>query len=51
MQYITKGDHNIAPDVYPVPSHNIVAIYTGVTIPYIGYIAHFANSRVGRLYY
>ncbi|SDM56473.1 signal peptidase I SipW [Bacillus sp. OK048] len=46
-QYITKGDNNNAPDMEPVLPQNIVGIYTGFTIPYIGYIAQSANSREG----
>lgn len=46
-QYITKGDANNAPDTKPVPPHNIVGIYSGFTIPYVGYATNFANSPEG----
>lgn len=46
-QYITKGDNNDGLDSEPVMAENIVAHYTGVTIPYIGYAAHFSNTKQG----
>lgn len=46
-QYITKGDANNAADVEPVNAANIIGSYTGVTIPFIGYIMNFANSSGG----
>lgn len=45
--YITKGDNNNGNDVEPVLSQNIIGKYTGITIPYIGYIMVFANSKLG----
>lgn len=47
--YRTKGDNNNAEDQNPVPSDNVLAEYTGVTIPYIGYIQDFASSKNGIL--
>lgn len=45
--YRTKGDNNNAPDMNPVLSENVVAQYTGVTIPYIGYFINFSQSKNG----
>lgn len=45
--YITKGDNNNGPDVEPVLAQNVVGQYTGFTIPYVGYIVNFANSKEG----
>lgn len=46
-KYITKGDANDGPDIDSVLSENIVGVYTGFTIPYIGYLMNFANSSEG----
>lgn len=47
--YTTKGDNNNGPDREPVLADNIVASYEGFTIPYVGYIASFAQSSNGIL--
>lgn len=46
-QYITKGDANHAIDYQPVIAENIVGEYTGVSIPYIGYVLSFFATREG----
>lgn len=45
--YRTKGDNNNAVDKNPVLSENIVAEYTGFTIPYLGYFINFSQSQNG----
>jgi signal peptidase len=45
--YQTKGDHNDGADMAPVLSSNVIAEYTGITVPYIGYAMNFAISRAG----
>lgn len=45
--YRTKGDNNNSPDVNPVLPDNVIAIYTGFTVPYIGYLVNFAQSKNG----
>lgn len=45
--YVTKGDNNNAEDSEPVLTDNVVGEYTGLTIPYLGYIIHFAQSKNG----
>ncbi|UOE96318.1 signal peptidase I [Alkalihalobacillus sp. LMS39] len=47
VMYETKGDNNKAPDSSLVLSENVVAEYTGFTIPYLGYIGNFAQSKEG----
>ena len=46
--YKTKGDNNDGEDINPVLSKNVVATYTGVTVPYIGYFINFAQSKNGK---
>lgn len=43
----TKGDNNEDADSQPVLAENVKAIYTGVTIPYLGYFIDFAKSSKG----
>ena len=45
--YRTKGDANEEPDTNAVVPDNIVAIYTGISIPLIGYFLNFASSPLG----
>ncbi|MGP4064534.1 signal peptidase I SipW [Oceanobacillus sp. M65] len=47
VMYRTKGDNNNVEDLQPVLSENVVAEYTGFTIPYLGYLVNFAQSRNG----
>ncbi|WP_068673107.1 signal peptidase I SipW [Oceanobacillus sp. Castelsardo] len=47
--YTTKGDNNNAPDTNPVLAENVVAVYQGFTIPYLGYISSFAQSPNGSI--
>lgn len=45
--YQTKGDNNKELDTQPVLSANVMAKYTGFTIPYLGYFIDFAKSSKG----
>ena len=45
--YRTKGDNNNAEDMNPVLSDNVVAEYTGFTVPKAGYFINFAQSKNG----
>lgn len=45
--YRTKGDANEEPDINGVLPANVVAKYSGITIPFIGYFLNFASSPVG----
>lgn len=47
--YRTKGDNNNAEDMNPVMAENVVAEYTGFTLPYVGYFNNFAQSKNGAL--
>ena len=47
--YRTKGDNNNAADMNPVLSDNVVASYTGFTLPYVGYFINFSQSKNGAL--
>ncbi len=47
LQYLTKGDSNKDPDNEPVLAANVIGEYTGFTIPYLGYLMNFANSKMG----
>jgi len=47
VMYTTKGDNNNAADSEPVLSDNIVAEYTGLTVPYVGYFVSYAQSKEG----
>ena len=47
VSYQTKGDNNKTADLNPVLSNNVIAEYTGFTIPYLGYFADFAKSKNG----
>ena len=45
--YQTKGDNNEDMDTQPVLAENVVAEYTGFTIPYLGYFINFTQSGKG----
>ncbi len=45
--YKTKGDNNEDADLNLVLSQNVVAKYTGFSIPYAGYFMDFAKSAKG----
>ncbi|MFD2924771.1 signal peptidase I SipW [Halobacillus naozhouensis] len=45
--YITKGDNNENRDSKPVLPKNVEAVYTGFTVPFVGYLLHYAQSKEG----
>ncbi|MDQ1145370.1 signal peptidase [Bacillus sp. SORGH_AS 510] len=47
ISYKTKGDNNKTEDLNPVLSNNVIAEYTGFTIPYLGYFADYTKSKTG----
>ncbi|WP_342433273.1 signal peptidase I [Neobacillus sp. FSL H8-0543] len=49
VQYITKGDANDAVDPEPIPASNVVGKYSGVTIPYLGYILAYSKTSMGAI--
>lgn len=50
VQYVTKGDHNDSQDPKPVIAANVIAKYSGFTIPYIGRMMAFIQSKTGAIY-
>lgn len=50
VQYITKGDNNDSKDPSPVTAGNVVAEYKGFTIPYVGQLMDFIQSKTGAIY-
>ncbi|REE90553.1 Signal peptidase I [Paenibacillus taihuensis] len=50
VMYQTKGDNNPAPDTDKVLSQNVVATYSGFTVPQLGYFIDFAKSKPGSLW-
>ncbi len=50
VQYITKGDNNDVKDPSPVTAGNVAAEYNGFTIPYIGNLMNFIQSKTGAIY-
>ncbi|MFD3447453.1 signal peptidase I SipW [Microbacteriaceae bacterium 4G12] len=47
VSYKTQGDSNKTADVDPVLSENVIGQYKGFTIPYVGYLLNYANSKAG----
>ncbi|WP_232304254.1 signal peptidase I SipW [Jeotgalibacillus campisalis] len=47
VMYRTKGDANDGPDTALLLPQNIVAEYEGFTIPYVGYMIEFSQSKNG----
>ncbi|UOQ92173.1 signal peptidase I [Halobacillus shinanisalinarum] len=46
-KYITKGDNNENQDLKPVLPENVKAVYTGFSVPFLGYFIHYAQSKEG----
>ncbi|WP_059170869.1 signal peptidase I SipW [Bacillus sp. FJAT-27445] len=47
VMYKTKGDNNNSADTDLVLGQNVVAKYTGITIPYAGYLVDYTKSKNG----
>lgn len=45
--YETKGDNNNGPDLKPVLAENVIGKYGNITVPYVGYLLNYANSKAG----
>lgn len=45
--YRTKGDNNEEADMNPVMPENVVAKYSDITVPFIGYFLKYASSPMG----
>ncbi|WP_284139246.1 signal peptidase I SipW [Virgibacillus sp. LDC-1] len=46
-QFRTKGDNNKNPDMNLVLPQNVTAKYTGITVPFIGYLLGYASTPLG----
>ena len=44
--YETKGI-TTTPDLEPVLAENVVGKYADITVPYVGYLLNYANSKAG----
>ncbi|WP_132370852.1 signal peptidase I SipW [Melghiribacillus thermohalophilus] len=47
ISYMTKGDNNDSRDAVAVPSENVVGVFSGFTIPWLGYFFTFVQSKMG----
>ncbi|MEH7459674.1 signal peptidase I [Bacillus sp. JJ1127] len=47
VMYETKGDNNNGPDLKPVLAENVIGKYQDITVPYVGYLLNYANSKAG----
>ncbi|TFD97089.1 signal peptidase I SipW [Jeotgalibacillus sp. R-1-5s-1] len=47
--YTTQGDNNDGIDSTPVSASQIIGHYTGLTIPYIGYLLKITDTRLGSM--
>ncbi|MFC4617438.1 signal peptidase I SipW [Camelliibacillus cellulosilyticus] len=45
--YETKGDNNDGKDPGVVTADRVAGVYSGLTIPYIGYLFHFITTKWG----
>jgi signal peptidase I len=45
--YKTKGDNNDGVDRWTVTQQNIIGMYKGFTIPYVGYALNYSSSKLG----
>ncbi|MHC1611418.1 MAG: signal peptidase I [Candidatus Methanospirareceae archaeon] len=47
----TKGDNSDKEDIFRTPLRNVIGVYSGFKIPYIGLIFLFARSTIGMIYF
>lgn len=47
LEFVTKGDNNQTNDPLAVPEQNVLGKYANITIPYLGYIMSFLQSKKG----
>jgi signal peptidase I len=50
VQFITKGDNNDTKDRSPVITKNIVGVYRGFTLPFVGELLAFIQSTKGAIF-
>jgi signal peptidase I len=46
-EYITQGDNNGVKDPMPIPASKVIGKYSGIQVPYAGYILEFLQSKKG----
>ncbi|WP_370222905.1 signal peptidase I SipW [Cytobacillus sp.] len=46
-EYITQGDNNQTEDPRPVPAQKVIGKFSGLEIPYLGYVLQFLQSKSG----
>ena len=49
VYFITQGDNNNIADRYPVPAENVIGVWTGFRLPYMGRVMMFMQSTWGML--
>lgn len=47
IEYETRGDNNESKDPRPVPAEKVIGKYSGIQIPFAGYILGFLQSKKG----
>jgi signal peptidase len=45
----TKGDNNPVPDSFSIPASSVIAEYTGMRVPYVGYLVLFIQTPLGTI--
>jgi signal peptidase I len=50
VQFITKGDSNNTKDTSPVMAENVVGVYSGFTLPFVGKLLAFVQSTNGAIF-
>ena len=45
--YVTRGDNAIADDIDPASFTNVVGVYTGYKVPYLGGVMDFLKTQMG----
>ncbi|MEB1808119.1 MAG: signal peptidase I [Bacillaceae bacterium] len=47
LEFIAQGDNNQTADPMPIPAENVLGKHSEITIPYIGYVLSFLQSKKG----
>jgi signal peptidase len=47
LEFVTKGDANDSADPSPISATNVIAQYSNITIPYLGYYFEFLKTKLG----
>ena len=49
VYFRTKGDNNPVADGFSIPETDVIAEYTGIRIPYLGYLVLFIQTPLGTI--